>query len=544
MRGLMMDAPLTLVSIVEHARRYFPQVEVVSRRPDGSLARTTYSTLFERACRLAAALRRAGLASGDRVATLMWNHAAHLETYFGVPLAGGIVHPLNLRLHPDELTYIVKHAGDRFLVIDDVLLPAFERFRQNVRLERVWVVPFAGAPADHDGENYEALVASADAELPYPEFDETDAAAMFYTSGTTGRPKGVLYSHRSLVLHALALSHADGFALSHRDTALLLAPMFHANGWGLPHACPMAGTKLVLAGTGVSPEGLLDLVIAENVTVSCGVPTIWLGVLETLRKEEGRWKFAHPIRLPVGGAAPPESLIRGLDRYGLHIQHAWGMTETSPLGTFCQLKTHMDDWPENRRYQVRATQGYAIPLVELRLMRPEGEVPWDGRTPGELEVRGPWIASSYYNAPGECNRWSPDGWFRTGDIATIDSEGYVKLVDRAKDLIKSGGEWISSVDLENALMAHPAVREAAVIAVPHPKWQERPLAVIVLRPGASAQSEELQQFLAAHFAKWQLPDAYVFTSEIPRTSVGKFLKSKLREQYGDWLTKPDSAHEK
>lgn len=541
MRGLMMDGPLTLVSIVERAQRYFPQVEVVSRCPDGSLARTTYSAVFQRASRLAGALRQAGLASGDRVATLMWNHAAHLETYFGVPLAGGIVHPLNLRLHPDELAYIVNHAGDRFLVMDEVLLPVFERFRQNVRLERFWVVPVARGQAQADGESYEALVASADGKFPYPECDERDAAAMFYTSGTTGRPKGVVYSHRSLVLHALALSHADGFALSHRDSALLLAPMFHANGWGLPHACPMAGAKLVLAGTGGSPECLLDLLTTENVTVSCGVPTIWLGVLEALRKEEGRWKFPQPIRLPVGGAAPPESLIRGLDRFGLHIQHAWGMTETSPLGTFCQLKTHMRDWPEDRKYEVRATQGYAIPLVELRLMRPEGEVAWDGITAGELEVRGPWIASSYFNAPEERNRWSPDGWFRTGDIATIDSEGYVKLVDRAKDLIKSGGEWISSVDLENALMAHPAVREAAVIAVPHPKWQERPLAVVVLRAGASVQSEDLQEFLAARFAKWQLPDAYVFAGEIPRTSVGKFLKSKLRHQYRDWKPNPEKS---
>ncbi|HEV2388651.1 MAG TPA: long-chain fatty acid--CoA ligase [Candidatus Acidoferrales bacterium] len=544
MRGLMMDGPLTLVSICERARRYFPQVEVVSRRADGTLARTTYSTLCRRARQLAGALEREGLARGDRVATLQWNHAAHLEAYFGVPLAGGVVHPLNLRLHPDELAYIVNHAGDRFLLVDDVLLPVFERFRQLTRFERFWVVPCSGAAAGPDEESYDALVASASDDFHYPDFDENDAAAMFYTSGTTGRPKGVVYSHRSLVLHALALGHADSFAISHRDTALLVAPMFHANGWGMPHACALAGAKLVLLGTGASPEDLLDLMMNEGVTLACGVPTIWLGLLDALRRQPDRWKFPHSIRLPVGGAAPPESLIREIDRYGLRIRHAWGMTETSPLGTICHLKTHMLDWPEDRQYRVRALQGYAVPLVELRLMRPEGEVAWDGVTPGELEVRGPWIASSYYHAPEENDRWSADGWFRTGDVATIDSEGFVKIVDRSKDLIKSGGEWISSVDLENALMAHPAVREAAVVAVPHPKWQERPLAVVVLRPGASVECQDLQEFLAARFARWQLPDAFVFAGEIPRTSVGKFLKSQLRERYSGVLVKPGPGEKK
>jgi fatty-acyl-CoA synthase len=533
-RGRMMDDPLTLVSIIERARRYFPQVPIVTRRPDGTFSRLTYAQAHRRIYRLAGALQQAGLARGDRVATLMWTHAAHFEAYFGVPLAGGVVHPLNPRLHPDELAYIVEHAGDRFVIADDLLWPVLERFRQKVHFERVWVAPFGGSPTPAGAESYEELLAGAGEEFHPPAFEENDAAAMCFTSGTTGRPKGVVYSHRSLVLHSLAVCLADSFGLSRRDTVLLVAPMFHANGWGLPHACPMAGARLVLPGVGCTPEELLDLMEQEGVTLACGVPTIWFGVLEALRRNPGGWKFAGPVRLLVGGAAPPEALIRDLDGHGLHIHHAWGMTETSPVATMSALKAHMEGWGEERKYQVRAKQGFAVPLIELRVMRPEGEAPWDGQTAGELEVRGPWIASSYYEAPETANRWSADGWFRTGDVATIDGEGYVKLLDRAKDLIKSGGEWISSVDLENALMAHPAIREAAVIAIPDAKWQERPLAVVVLREGASAAPEELREFLGTRFARWQIPDAFVYAAEIPRTSVGKFLKSKLREQYKNW----------
>lgn len=540
MRGLMMDTPLTLASILEHARQYFPESPIVSRRPDATFSRTTYSAAYRRILRLASALQRAGLAPGDRVATLSWNHSVHFEAYFGVPLAGGVVHPLNLRLHRDELTYIVRHAGDRFLIVDDVLWPLFERFRQNVSFERVWSVSFGGAPAPHGSESYEALLASVPGEFEYPRVDENDAAAMCFTSGTTGRPKGVIYSHRSIVLHSLGLSLADSFALSRRDSVLLLAPMFHVNGWGIPHACAMVGAKLVFAGSGCTAEDLLDMMEQEGVTLACGVPTIWFGVLEALRRNPDGWKFAGPIRLPVGGAAPPESLIRELDRFGLHILHAWGMTETSPAATICLLKPQMQNWEEDRKYQVRATQGSALPLVDVRVMREGVEAPWDGATVGELEIRGPWIASSYHNAPEAADRWSPDGWFRTGDIATIDSEGYVRLVDRAKDLVKSGGEWISSVELENALMAHPAVGEAAVIAIPDPKWQERPLAVVVLREGASADAAELRHFLSTRFANWQLPDGFVFAAEIPHTSVGKILKSKLREQYRDWSPKAEN----
>jgi acyl-CoA synthetase (AMP-forming)/AMP-acid ligase II len=534
MRGLMMDEPLTLASILERASRYFPDVEVVSRRPDGTLSRIHYAALAGRVRRLSRALQQAGLARGDRVATLMWNHSAHVEAYFGAPLAGGIVHPLNLRLHPDEIAYISGHAEDRFLIVDDVLWPVFERFRDKTRFERVWVVPFGGMPTPAGAESYETLLAHSSEDFEFPEIDENDAAGMCFTSGTTGRSKGVLYSHRSIVLHSMAECMTDCLGLSQSDTALLLAPMFHVNGWGVPYTCPMAGAKMVLAGSGCGAEELLDLMEQEGVTFACGVPTIWLGVLDALRKNPGGWKFRGPVRVLIGGAAPPESLIRELDRFGLRIIHGWGMTETSPLATASILKGPMRGWNDDRKYEVRSKQGYAVPLIRLRLMRPDGEAPWDGATPGELEVRGPWIAASYYNAPEAAHRWSPDGWFRTGDVATIDPEGYVKIVDRAKDLIKSGGEWISSVDLENALMAHPAVREAAVIAIPDGKWQERPLAVVVLRDGLQVTAAELEKFLGTRFAKWQIPDGFVFASEIPRTSVGKFLKSRLREQYRDW----------
>ncbi len=333
--------------------------------------------------------------------------------------------------------------------------------------------------------------------------------------------------------------------LSHQDTVLPVAPMFHANAWGLPYTCAMVGARLVLPGPNVDPESVLDLMEQEKVTFAGGVPTVWLGVLQALEANPGRWKFAKPIRLACGGSAPPEQLIRGLDNFGIHLIHLWGMTETTPLATLGMLKRHMTEWPQEKQYEARCKQGWAGPFVELRVMRradfvagepmPAGEeCPWDGVTAGELEIRGPWIASHYYNAPDQAHRWTPDGWFRTGDVATMDDEGYVRLIDRAKDLVKSGGEWISSVDLENCLMGHPAVKEACVVGLPHPKWQERPLAAVVLKPGHEATKEELREFLGKCFAKWQLPDSIVFVEAIPRTSVGKFKKTELRQQFENW----------
>jgi fatty-acyl-CoA synthase len=541
MRGTMMDFPLTLPVILERSGKLFHRVEIVSRRPDRSIVRTTYGEFYRRARRLADALTKLGLRPGDRVASMMWNHVGHLEAFFGVPCAGGILHTLNLRLHPHEIMAIVNHAGDRFLLIDDVLIPTFQKVCPGgAPFERLIVVPYGGGGVPEGFLNYEELLAGAGDNFRYPKMDENDGAAMCYTSGTTGNAKGVVYSHRALVLHSFAELAADSFGVSHHETILPIAPMFHANAWGLPYSCTMAGARLILPGPNVDPESILDLIEQEHVTIACGVPTVWLSVLYALEKNPGRWKFDWPVQLVVGGTAPPERLMRALDKHNLHILHLWGMTETTPLATVGKLKRHMRDWTPDQQYEVRTKQGWPTPFVELRVMRQEGlggqsvEAPRDGSTPGELEVRGPWVAGSYYNSPDQAHRWTEDGWFKTGDVATMDDEGFVKIVDRAKDLVKSGGEWISSVDLENMLMGHPAVKEAAVVGVPHPKWQERPLAAVVLKDGAKATPEELREFLAQSFAKWQIPDAFVFMEALPRTSVGKFKKIALREQFANW----------
>jgi len=530
----MMDSPLTLTSIVERAGRYFGQVEVVSRLPNRSVHRTTWGAIEQQGRRLAECLHAAGLKKGDRVATLMWNHYAHLEVHFGAIAAGGVLHTLNLRLHPDEIAFIVNHAQDRFLIVDDVLLPVLEKFNSRVKLERVFVVEHCGHAVAGEYESYGEWLKKASGDFAYPQLSENDSAAMCYTSGTTGNPKGVVYSHRSEVLHSMAQALPDCCGLSQHDVALLVSPMFHANGWGLPFAAAMVGAKLVLPGPHLDPESLMELFDLEGVTLSCGVPTVWLPFLALLDRRGPDWKPKRPVRILCGGTAPPESLMRGMDRHGFTLLHAWGMTETSPLGTTMRLKPHMLEWNEDDQYDERRKQGWPSPLLELRVRSDKGIEPWDGRAMGELEVRGPWVAGEYYNAPETKNRWTEDGWFRTGDVATIDPDGCIKLVDRSKDLVKSGGEWISSLDLENALMGHPAVREAGVIAAPHPKWQERPLAIVALKNGANATANELREFLSAKFAKWQLPDDFVFVAELPHTSTGKLLKAELRTRYKDW----------
>jgi fatty-acyl-CoA synthase len=542
----MMDYPLTLAAILDRVGRYFAGVEIVSRLPDRSLHRSNWGEVHDRALRLAECLQSAGLKKGDRVATLMWNHYAHLECYFGVPVAGGVLHPLNLRLHPDEIGYIANHAQDRFLIVDDVLLPVLEKFVARVKFERIFVVRHPvvrhpGAASQHQYEDYEGWLARESGnfkalDISEPNIDEEDGATMCYTSGTTGNPKAVLYSHRALVLHSMAQTMADSCAVSQHDAALLASPMFHANGWGLAYTTAMVGAKFVLPGPHLDPDSLLNLIDRENVSMTCAVPTVWLGVLAALEQRGPAWKPARDVRILCGGTAPPESLIRNLDRHGFHIIHSWGMTETSPQATVSRLGPAALDWPEDQQYGVRCKQGWPLPFVDVRIHAhaESGEAPWDGQTMGELEVRGPWVAGSYYSAPDTRDRWTADGWFRTGDIATIDPDGCIKLIDRSKDLVKSGGEWISSVDLENALMSHPAVREAGVIAVRHPKWEERPLAVVVLKDGASATADELRTFLGAKFAKWQLPDDFVFVNELPHTSTGKLLKSDLRNRYAEW----------
>ena len=534
MRGTMMHFPLTLPTILERSGKIFPRVEIVSRKPDKSIVRSRYGEFYRRARRLAAALRKLGLEPGDRVASMMWNHASHLEAFFGVPSAGGILHTLNLRLHPHEIAAIAKHAGDRFLLVDDVLYPTYEQFRKDVCFERVVVVPYGSTGVKEGCLNYEELLAAAGDDFRYPPIDENDGAAMCFTSGTTGVSKGVIYSHRALVLHSFCAGLVEVLGLSEADTVLPVAPMFHANAWGIPFAATMLGTRLVLPGPHVDPESILDLMVSERVNIACGVPTVWIAVLDALEKNARKWKFASPVKIFCGGTAPPVELIRRLDRFGLEIKHLWGMTETTPIGTSGGLRAHMGDWADEKKYEVRAKQGWPAPFVEIRLMGPEGEAPWDGATSGEIEIRGPWIAASYYESPDQAHRWTEDGWFRTGDVATIDRDGCMKIVDRAKDLVKSGGEWISSVDLENALMGHPAVKEACVVGIPHQKWQERPLAAIVLKEGSSATPEELRAFLSKSFARWQLPEAFVFLDAIPRTSVGKFKKAALREQFANW----------
>ncbi|HUK53356.1 MAG TPA: long-chain fatty acid--CoA ligase [Candidatus Binatia bacterium] len=552
LRGTMMPSPLTLFSLLERAGKYFPAVEIVSRRPGGSLHRACYEEMYRRSHSLAAGLLRAGLRPGDRVATLSWNHREHLEAYFGVPCARGVVHTLNLRLSADELIAIVRHAGDRFLIVDDVLLPTFEKIRNAVTLERVWVVPTAGPAGSAGGslpsgcEDYEDLVALPAQGFRYPDVDENEAAAMCYTSGTTGQPKGVLYSHRALVLHTLAVSLAETFGLRQSDVCLVVVPMFHANCWGLPQACAMLGCKMVLPGPYLDPLSLLQLIHSEQTTYAAAVPTIWMGIAEQLEKDPGRWKVPAGFRATSGGAATPEALLERCDRLGLSLRSSWGMTEMTPAGTTSYLKSTMEDLPGAERLRRRSLAGLPFPLVETRVMTPEGEAPWDAETSGELQVRGPFVAAEYFNLPEAAERWTADGWFRTGDVAVIDSEGYVRIADRTKDVIKSGGEWISSVALENAIMGHPAVKEAAVIGVPHPKWQERPLAVVVKLEGVALDDEalraELRDLLSAKFAKWQLPDAIVFAEAIPRTSVGKFMKARLRDQFKDWKWEGSGSH--
>ena len=527
MDGLMMDYPLTVPLLLDRAALYFPEVEVVSRRPDRSLARSSYAEVRRRAHQFAGALDRLGVGRGDRVATLSWNHVRHLEAYFGVPLTGSVLHTLNPRLAADELAYVMNHAGDSVLLVDDVLLPVLERLRGKVSLKHV-VVWTNGTQAPEGMIDYEELIAPEPEEFAGPRLDEREAACMCYTSGTTGRPKGVVYSHRAIVLHSLASAMTDGLAIGQREVLCPVVPMFHVNGWGLPFTATMVGCKQVLPGPHLDPESLLDLYVQEGVTLSAGVPTIWMGILQALETEPDRWTLGA-IRMVVGGSAAPESMIRGFDRHGLRVVHAWGMTEMTPLGTVSWLKRSLEGLSEDQRYAYRAKQGLPVPFVETRIMGQTGQVPWDGEAMGELEVRGPWVASAYYQAPELTSKWSDDGWFRTGDVATIDPEGYVKITDRTKDLVKSGGEWISSVDLENALMGHPAVAEAAVIAAKHPKWDERPVAVVVVRDGASVTAGELRAFLEPKFAKFWLPDEFVFASQIPRTAAGKFQKSTLRE---------------
>ena len=532
MDGLMMDFQLTLPAIMRRAETLFGSKEIVTRLPDKSFHRYTYADFVRRTKKLAVALKGLGVQPGDRVATFCWNHHQHLEAYFGIPSMGGVLHTLNLRLHPDDLTYIVNHAEDRVVIVDKGLVPLLDKFRARTGLQHVVVVAEDGlVPEGSIG--YEDLLAGADeGEFEYLDFDERQAAAMCYTSGTTGRPKGVLYTHRAIALHSMAWAMTDSLAVHESDVVLPVVPMFHANAWGIPFTATLVGAKQVLPGPHLDPVSLLEDYQNERVTFTAGVPTIWLGLLQVLDKNPGAWDLSALRALVVGGSAAPKAMIEGFEkRHGLNVVHAWGMTETTPLGTVANLLGELENAPADTRLNYRAKQGLPVPFVEIRARGGDGLIPWDGKTMGELEIRGPWIAGAYYKAPEASDRFTEDGWFRTGDVVTIDPRGYMEIQDRTKDLIKSGGEWISSVALENALMGHPAVAEAAVIAIPHPTWQERPLGVVVLKEGQSTTKEELLAFLGERFAKWWLPDAIEFVPEIPRTAAGKFLKSALRERF-------------
>ena len=538
MQTTMMNVPLSIHHFLERAGTLFKRNAIVSRLPDKSFVTHTYGQWHRRTLQLASALQQMGLQKGERVATLCWNHHMHLEAYFGIPAAGGVMHTLNLRLSPEELGWIAADGQDRVLIVDDILLPLYRQMAHLHAFERVIVFPFSGAPVPAGFTSYEDFIAegTADGFVPAPH-DEHDAIAICYTSGTTGRPKGVAYSHRSTVLHTLVASLADHWGLKGSDVVLPVTPMFHANSWGMPYGAVMVGAKLVFPGPHLHADDLLDLMQAHPPTLSLGVPTIWLSLIQTYDRAQaetpGRWTLPKGMRSLVGGAAVPESLIRAFDAHGIWLMQGWGMTETSPLATVSYPRAELKDAGDDERYRRAAMAGVMAPLVQLRLKTDEGTLaPWDGQTMGEIQVRGPFITGSYHQLPVTDDKFTPDGWLRTGDVATLDELGFLRITDRTKDLIKSGGEWISSVDVENALMAHPAVAEAAVIAIPDEKWTERPLACIALKPGQTVDPAALNALLMARgFAKWQCPERYEVVAAIPRTSTGKFWKLKLREMF-------------
>jgi acyl-CoA synthetase (AMP-forming)/AMP-acid ligase II len=536
MHGLMMNVPLMISSLIRHADRYHGDTEIVTRLTEGGIHRYTYRDAHRRARQLGNALRALGIKPADRVGTLAWNNYRHFELYYAISGIGAVCHTINPRLFPEQVAYIVNHAEDRCLFIDLTFVPLVEKLAPQCKGVKNYVIMTDRAHMPQttlpNPLCYEELIDAHSDDLEWPEFDENTASSLCYTSGTTGNPKGVLYSHRSTLLHALSSSLPDSTGLSARDAVLPVVPMFHVNAWGIPYSGPLAGAKLVFPGPGLDGANLYALFEQEKVTYTAGVPTIWLGLLQYI--QQNKLKFSTLRRATIGGSACPPAIIRIFqEQYGVQILHGWGMTETSPLGTVNQFKAKHADWSNEDRLTLQAKQGRPLFGVDLKIIDNEGkELPRDGKAFGDLMIRGYWVTTGYYkDEGGDALR---DGWFPTGDVATFDEDGYIHITDRSKDVIKSGGEWISSIELENIAVGHPAVAEAAVISARHPKWDERPLLIIVKKPGMNVSREELLKFYDGKIAKWWLPDDVVFVDSLPHTATGKLLKIKLREDFRDY----------
>jgi fatty-acyl-CoA synthase len=534
--GQMMKYPLTTHSIIEYGNRVFPHREIVSKMPDGTRHRYTFADLYQRSKKLSSSLiRLLDVQPGDRIATFAWNHFQHMELYYAIPGAGAICHTLNVRLSSDQLEFIVNHAEDKLIFVDASLIPLIEKFASRLTSVEHFILMNAKAGTETSLPNiiyYEELISQGDPSFDWVEVDENQACALSYTSGTTGNPKGALYSHRSTYLHAITSLSPNVTNISSKDRVLAITPLFHAMAWGFPFICLFAGADIVMPSCHLQPASLVDMIRKEKITIANGVPTIWLGIYEELKNNPPSEKLLLK-EFTVGGSAVPPSLIERLEKnFGISCFHAWGMTETSPIVTASRLQLSHGSLSDEEKIKVKAKQGIELPGVEIRVIQKDGKVaPRDGKTVGEFEVRGHWVISSYYKMQKEETQFSEDGWFKTGDVGTIDELGYMELTDRTKDLIKSGGEWISSVALETTLMSHPKIKEASVIAIPDEKWLECPLACMVVEPGEVVSEKELNEYLLKSFVKYQLPKHYISVKEIPKTSVGKFDKKEMRKLF-------------